>query len=134
VLARRRPRFESSAGTASIHLDVHPQRRENSLDGYVRYIKVLISFSFYFVRYRKKKTRRKQNESLVMIAMGDNYRLAVPLRHDSISCSYVNVIVCVPARISVMCVRVCICARVFANFMVVYANWHYRSVIFDRSA
>jgi hypothetical protein len=41
-----RPGFESSAGTASIHLDVYPQRREHSWDGYVRYIKVLISFHF----------------------------------------------------------------------------------------
>jgi hypothetical protein len=42
LLARRRPGFESSAGTASIHLDVYPQRREHSWDGYVRYIKVII--------------------------------------------------------------------------------------------
>jgi hypothetical protein len=41
-LARRRPGFESSAGTASIHLDVYPQRRQHSWDGYVRYIKKVI--------------------------------------------------------------------------------------------
>jgi hypothetical protein len=41
-LARRRPGFESSAGKASIHLDVYPQRREHSWDGYVRYIKIII--------------------------------------------------------------------------------------------
>jgi hypothetical protein len=42
-LALQQPGFESSAGTVSIHLDVYPQRREHSRDGYVRYIKVLIS-------------------------------------------------------------------------------------------
>jgi hypothetical protein len=43
----QRPRFESSAGTASIiHSDVYPERREHSWDGYVRYVQVLISFHF----------------------------------------------------------------------------------------
>jgi hypothetical protein len=41
-LARRRPGFESSAGTASLHLDVYHQRREHSWDGYMRYIKFII--------------------------------------------------------------------------------------------
>jgi hypothetical protein len=41
-LARRRSLVWSSAGTASIHLDVYPQRREHSWDGYACYTKVLI--------------------------------------------------------------------------------------------
>jgi hypothetical protein len=35
------------AGTASIHLNVFPQRPEHSWDGYARYTKVPISFHFH---------------------------------------------------------------------------------------
>jgi hypothetical protein len=48
-----------SAGTASIHLDVNPQRREHSWDGYVRYTKVFISFLFT----REKPTTPKEKET-----------------------------------------------------------------------
>jgi hypothetical protein len=40
------PSIESLAETASIYVDVYPQRRELSWDGYVCYIKVLISSHF----------------------------------------------------------------------------------------
>jgi hypothetical protein len=43
ALARWRAGFESFPGKASTHLDVSPQRCEHSWDGYVCYIKVLIS-------------------------------------------------------------------------------------------
>jgi hypothetical protein len=56
VLACRRPGsgFESSVRTASIHLDVYPQDREHSWDGYVCYIKVLISFHFHLKPFTAK--------------------------------------------------------------------------------
>jgi hypothetical protein len=48
----------SSAGTASIHLDVFPQRREHSWDKYVGYLEVFISFLFT----REKPTIPKEKK------------------------------------------------------------------------